>query len=86
MTDARLACRACGQIHPDARLVALPDGQEVGNYSEAHRRFHEARWVLKRYRVKKTRQGYLERARRARGEDAAHELREEMLKQWQAKA
>jgi hypothetical protein len=81
--DERLLCRACGEIHPDARLVTLPDGRQVGNYSEAHRLYNEARWVLRRYRVKSTRQAYLRRVAEQRGSEAAWALREEMLTLWE---
>lgn len=80
--DPRLACRACGDVHRGARLVRLPDGRIVGNYSEEHRRYWEASWVLRKYRVKRTRQDYLAAVKEKRGAQAMSELREEMLKIW----
>lgn len=80
--DPRLACRACGAVHRGARLVSLPDGRIVGNYSEEHRRYWEASWVLRKYRVKRTRQDYLAAVKEKRGTQAMSELREEMLKIW----
>lgn len=82
MIDERLRCRGCGEVHSHARIVTLPDGREVGNYSEEHRRYWEANWVLKRYRSKRTRQAYLDEIERIRGFEAKMELREEMLKIW----
>lgn len=77
-----LACLACGEVHPAARLVALEYGGQVGNYSETWRRHCEARWVLKNKRTKNTRQAYLAAVIEQRGEPAARELREEMRKIW----
>lgn len=82
LIDERLRCRGCGEVHSHARIVTLPDGREVGNYSEEHRRYWEANWVLKRYRSKRTRQAYLDEIERIRGFEAKMELREEMLKIW----
>lgn len=83
--DPRLACYSCGVIHRGARLVSLPDGRVVGSYSEEYRRYHEAKWVLRKYRVKRTRQEYLAKVQELRGTQAMLELREEMLKLWQSK-
>lgn len=77
-----LACPACGLVHPDARLVALEYGGQVSNYSEAWRRYCEARFVLKNKRTKNTRQGYLAAVIEKRGEAAARELRQEMMRIW----
>lgn len=77
-----LACMACGEVHPAARLVALEYGGQVGNYSEAWRRHCEARWVLKKKRTKNTRQAYLAAVIEQRGEPAARDLREEMMRIW----
>lgn len=79
MSDDPLACMACGQVHPGARLVKTEDGRQVSSYSEAWRRHCEARWVLSKKRSKNTRQAYLEAVRQARGDRAAWELREEMM-------
>ena len=43
---SELACTACGQVHKGAKLVTLPDGTQVNNYSEAWRAHTEAKWVL----------------------------------------
>lgn len=77
-----LACMACGQVHPAARLVALEYGGKVGNHSEEWRRHCEARWVLKKKRTKNTRQAYLAAVIEKRGEQSARELREEMKRIW----
>lgn len=79
---SELACQACGLVHPDARLVALEYGGQVGNYSEAWRRYCEARYVLKKRRNKNTRQAYLATVIEKRGEQSARELREEMMRIW----
>ena len=83
--DPRLACYSCGAIHRGARLVSLPDGRVVGSYSEEFRRHCEAKWVLKRFRVKRTRQEYLAKVQELRGAQAMLELRQEMLIVWQSK-
>ena len=83
--DPRLACSACGAVHRGARLVDLPDGRILGNYSEEYRRFCEAVWVLKRFRVKRTRQEYLAGVQEKRGLQAMLDLRQEMLRVWDYK-
>ena len=77
-----LACPACGVVHQGSRLVALEYGGQVSNHSQAWRRHCEARWVLKKKRTKNTRQAYLAAVIEARGEPAARELREEMMRIW----
>jgi hypothetical protein len=76
-------CYGCGQVHPEAKLVRLPDGREVGTYSEEYRRYHEAAWVLRKKRSKRTRLEYLDAVAEKRGVEARIALREEMLRQWQ---
>lgn len=83
--DPRLVCYSCGAVHRWARLVDLPDGRVVGNYSEDYRRYCEAVAVLKKYRVKRTRQDYLAIVAEKRGTQAMVELREEMLRIWKWK-
>lgn len=83
--DQRLHCHACGGIHRNARLLELPDGRVVGNYSEDYRRYCEAVWVLKKKRSKRTRLEYLDAVAEKRGVQARVELREEMLRIWDAK-
>lgn len=78
--DPRLACHACGDIHPAARLVELPDGRVVGNYSKAFYLHNEAVWVLRTRRSKRTRMEYLAVVEEKRGWAERNALREEMLK------
>jgi hypothetical protein len=66
--DPRLKCYWCGEVHERAKVVTTVDGRQMGNYSEEWRRYHEAKWVLKTYRSKRTRQGYLNRINEIRGE------------------
>ena len=79
---SELACPACGLVHAGSRLVAFEYGGQVSNHSEAWRRHCEARYVLKNKRTKNTRQAYLAAVIEKRGEGAARELREEMLRIW----
>ena len=53
--DPRLKCFSCGEVHERARIVKTIDGREMGNYQDEWRRYHEAMWVLKKYRSKRTR-------------------------------
>ncbi len=82
----QLRCHGCGQLHPQARLITLPDGREVGSYSEEYRRYTEAAWVLKnlpdkhRDPSRMTKFRYLQAIERRRGRQARDELREEMLR------
>jgi hypothetical protein len=83
--DDRLVCYGCGKIHPQARLVSLSDGRQVGSYSEEFRRHCEALWVLRKKRSKRTRMEYLDGVAEKRGLKARQELREEMLRIWQSR-
>ena len=83
--DPRLKCYWCGEVHERAKVVTTVDGRQMGNYSEEWRRYHEAKWVLKTYKSKRTRQGYLNRINEIRGEVAMYELRAEMMVLWQWK-
>jgi hypothetical protein len=77
--DPRLRCLACGQVHRPSRLLHLPNGQTVGNYSEEYRLYAEARTVLKRFRTRKTRQLHLQKVAELRGASEYHKLRDAML-------
>lgn len=77
--DVRLICFACNQFHPASRLVRLPDGREVGSYSDEYRLFTEARDVLKRFKVKRTRQLHLAKVAEMRGQAGYEQLRNAML-------
>lgn len=85
LSDERLKCEACGEIHSHARLVKLFDGREVGNYSREWRLHCEAKWVLRMKRSKRTRMEYLDQVEQRRGLPAKLELREEMLKIYEAR-
>jgi hypothetical protein len=78
----QLECRSCGQVHPNAKIIKVPDGREMGSYSEEYRRYCEASWVLRKRRNRKTRTAYLDLVGQKRGAMAAYELREEMVRQW----
>ena len=85
LSDERLKCYACGEVHEAARLVRTVDGREMGNYSADWFLYNEAVWVLKKYRSKRTRQEYLGKVRGNRGEGQMLRLRDEMLLLWQWK-
>lgn len=77
--EDRLRCFACNQVHPGRRLLRLPNGQTVGNYSEEFRLYAEAKSILKRFRTRKTRQLYLARVAELRGHAGYDALRNAML-------
>jgi len=77
--DVRLQCLACNQVHNSSRLLHLPDGRTVGNYSEEYRLYAEAAGVLKRFRTRKTRQLHLSRVAEVRGHASYEQLRNAML-------
>ena len=89
-----LACRACGKVHQGARLITLPDGTQVGNYSEAYRAYCEAKWVLEHLPVtvnrrrKSTpqisRRDYIMAVKDKRGEAAGNELAKNVRELWKA--
>jgi predicted translin family RNA/ssDNA-binding protein len=89
-----LACHACGKVHPDAKLITLPDGTSVGSYSEAYRAYCEAKWVFEMLPVtvnrrrKKTpqisRRDYILGVQDRRGQAAADELANNVTKLWKA--
>jgi hypothetical protein len=82
LTDERLRCYACKEVHPNARLVKTEDGRQLGLQSEEFRKYCEAKWVLGKYRSKLTRRKYLANVETTRNQKAAVELREEMLRIW----
>jgi len=89
-----LACPACGKVHPDAKLITLPDGTVVGNYSNEYRAYTEAKWVLEKLPVtvnrrrKKTpqisRRDYIMAVLDKRGQESADELANNVTKLWKA--
>jgi hypothetical protein len=92
--DDLLTCRGCGKVHSDAKLITLPDGTLVGNYSEAYRAYCEAKWVLDTLPVtvnrrrKSTpqisRRDYIMAVQAKRGQAAANELAGMVTKLWKA--
>ena len=89
-----LACRACGKVHPDAKLITLPDGTVVGSYSNEYRAYTEAKWVLDKLPVtvnrrrKSTpqisRRDYIMSVIDKRGQESANELAAMVTKLWKA--
>ena len=74
-----LKCEACGELHPNARHIKTEDGRLLALHSEAFARYCLARWVLKKYRSKRTRQAFLGKWREDKGEAEWARLRGEML-------
>jgi hypothetical protein len=64
------------------RLVTLSDGRVVHNYSEEYRLYCEAKWLMKKYRTKNTRQKYLADVHEKRGVEGYKVLYDELLRQW----
>jgi hypothetical protein len=91
---SELACTACGQVHKGAKLVTLPDGTQVNNYSEAWRAHTEAKWVLEKLplvvnrRRKSTpqisRRDYIMGVEHRRGKHAADNLKRGVRALWLA--
>ena len=89
-----LACPACGKVHPDAKLITLPDGSIVGSYSNEYRAYTEAKWVLDKLPVtvnrrrKSTpqisRRDYILAVQERRGQESANELAINVTKLWKA--
>jgi hypothetical protein len=81
----RPICFACGQLHPTSRLVRLPNGKSVGNYSDEYRLYCEAQWVFRKFRTKRTRQLYLSQVANVRGQTGYDKLYAAMLDIWKRK-
>lgn len=75
-------CLACNTVHGSPRLFRLPDKRIVSSYSEEFRMYTEAKWVLKRYKVKRSRQLYLAEVANLRGKVAYDRLRDAMMEIW----
>lgn len=75
-------CLACRDVHGSPRLFRLPDRRIVSSYSEEYRMYTEAKWVLKRYKVKRTRQLYLAEVAKLRGPVAYDQLKAAMMEIW----
>ena len=63
--------------------VTTEDGRVMNTYSEDYRRYCEARTVLRRFKVKKTRQKYLAEVYSKRGPDGYQALYDEMMLIWE---
>jgi hypothetical protein len=74
-----LKCEACGELHSNARYIRTEDGRLLALQSEAFARYCLARWVLKKYRSKRTRQAFLGKWREDKGDAEWARLRGEML-------
>lgn len=88
--SVNLVCHGCGSVHPNARVMQLPGGRQVGSQSEAYRAWCEARWAMtlpdkptKRQPMSK--QKYLLEVQKHRGEVAAYQLRQMMVGMWKSK-
>jgi hypothetical protein len=91
---SELACTACGQVHKGAKLVTLPDGTQVNNYSEAWRAYTEAKWVLDKLPLKVnrrrkstpqiSRRDYIYGVEQRRGKQAADKLKRGVRALWLA--
>lgn len=89
-----LACHACGKQHTAAKLITLPNGQQVGSYSLAWQKYCEAKWVLDKLPVtvnrrrKSTpqisRRDYIMSVNAQRGDAAANELAAMVRELWEA--
>ena len=82
-----VTCHACGKEHPDERLVTLPNGKQVSNYSREWMLECEAAWVVKRLPNKATakkisKADYLRAIADRRGPEAYLELRQAMERQY----
>ena len=86
-----LACRGCGSVHQNAKVIQLPDGRSVGSQSEAYRAYCEARWAMTLpdkvgpRSTKMTKARYLLEVQKHRGEVAAYQLRQMMVGMWKSK-
>lgn len=74
------SCLACGQVHGQRRLVRMLRGERLSTYSETFRLFTEARWVLRHFKTKRSRQLYLAEVSNLRGPIAYQQLRDAMTK------
>ena len=63
--------------------ITTEDGRVMNTYSEDYRRYCEARTVLKRFKVKKTRQKYLAEVYSKRGSEGYQALYDEMMLIWE---
>lgn len=76
------SAQSASAVASSARQGLTIDGRELDTWSEAWRKYCEARHMFKAYRTKKTRQAALARIEKVRGEPAMLELRAEMFRLW----
>jgi hypothetical protein len=81
VSDPRLKCHACGQIHSNAQLVTLHDGQVVGTYSAEWALECEAKFVCKMPTLE-ARRNYLHGVKEKRGAKAGSALMERVASVW----
>jgi hypothetical protein len=77
--DEELRCEACREFHANARHIKTEDGRLLALQSEAYSRYCLARYVLRKYRNKRTRQAFLAKWQETKGVQQWAALRGEML-------
>lgn len=82
MNDDRLKCFCCNQVHDAARLVTLPNGEEVGNYSQRFREVSEALQIAG-YGTLEQRRRVLIGIEKKRGPAAAARVKQLIREFWQ---
>lgn len=82
MNDPRLKCFCCNQVHPNARLVTLPNGEEVGSYSARFREVTEALAIV-RIETLEQRKRHLFMIEKKRGPEAVAQLKKLIREFWQ---
>lgn len=82
MNDDRLKCFCCNQVHEAARLVTLPNGEEVGNYSQRFREVSEALQIAN-YPTLEQRRRVMFNIEKKRGAAAAARVKQLIRDFWQ---
>lgn len=70
-------------VNSRGKDVTTEDGRVMNSYSEEYRKYCEAKTVLKRFKVKKTRQKYLAEVYTKRGQEGYQALYDEMMLIWE---
>jgi len=84
VSDDRLKCWQCGQVHRNSQLVRLHDGRDVGNYSVDWMLECEALFVTRLPTLQK-RRAYLDGVKEKRGQKPWLDLQDRVASIWKVK-
>ena len=68
-----------------SKMIKTLDGRILDSYSEEYKLYCAAKYILRKFRVKRTRQNYLRELLEKKGREFHNKFRAEMLRIYEAK-